>query len=356
MQNSADIIRHRLHNQRLSQTGFSDPAEVVGWLGAVQSQDYNGAKWALGLRLQNATDADVEQAFTDGKMLRTHVMRPTWHFVTPADIHWMLALTAPRVKALTQYYWKQFELDEAEFSEANTIVTKALEGSKHLTRAELGVILGQAGISADDPMRVGHMLFRAELDGLVCSGARRGKQQTYALLDERAPQTRTWERDEALAEFARRYFTSHGPATVQDFTWWSGLTAGEAKEALELAKTQLESESVDGQTYWFSATSPINPAAPADYLLPPYDEYTVAYKERGAFLDPIHNEAAGNGIFDPVIVLGGRIVGTWKRTFKKATVIIEALPFVPFMPEQSAAFEVAAQRYGAFHEVTVVLA
>src|SRR6266498_1240353 len=181
-----DILRQRLHNQLLSQTKFIQPSQVVAWLGAVQSQDYAGAKWALAQRTEGLTDAAIEQAFADGEILRTHVLRPTWHFVTPTDIRWMLELTAPRVRAAMAYMDRQLALDKAIFKKSNAALVKALRDSKQLTRSELTSVFQQAHINVDG-LRLGHILMHAELDGIVCSGGRRGKQFTYALLDERAP-------------------------------------------------------------------------------------------------------------------------------------------------------------------------
>jgi hypothetical protein len=350
------IADQRLMNQRLVSTGFTRPADVVGWMGAVQAQEYALAKWALGLRMVSATDALIEQAFAEGQILRTHVLRPTWHFVTPADIRWMLDLTAPRVKAATLYYYRQYELDDAVFARSNDVLAKALEGGKHLTRAELGRVLDAAGIRADDAMRVAHLVGQAELDGVVCSGPRRGKQHTYALLAERAPNARRLSRDEALAELARRYFTSHGPATLQDYVWWSGLTITDARTGLELVRSELVQEAIDGEACWLSpATPPMNVAVGTTFLLPVYDEYAVAYKDRGAILDPAYTEAAGNGIFSSPIVMHGRVVGIWKRTFRKNAVVIEAEPFTPFTPAEQAGFEEAARRFGSFLGLPVVL-
>jgi hypothetical protein len=212
-----EIAHQRLHNQLISRQTFEKAGDVVGWLGAVQAQDYAAAKWAVGQRVQEATDVAIDRAFADGAILRTHVMRPTWHFVTPADIRWMLQLTAPRVNALNASYYRQRALDDDIFKRSNAILAKALQGGKQLTRTELASVLQQAGIATGDLLRLTYLMIRAELDGVLCSGARRGKQFTYALLDEQAPQAKSLERDEALAELTRRYFTSHGPATLQDF-------------------------------------------------------------------------------------------------------------------------------------------
>src|SRR6266487_1491890 len=262
-----DIAYKRLHNQLITQQTFEKADDVVRWLCAVQAQDYAAAKWALGLRMQNSTDDMIEQAFTDGTILRTHMMRPTWHFVLPADIRWMLALTAPRVKAAIAYYSRTLGLDDTIFTQSNTLLAKALQGGKQLTRAELVSVLQRAGIATDNLQRIGHIIVRAELEGIICSGARRGKQFTYALLDERAPQARMLDRDEALSELARRYFTSHGPATLQDFVWWSGLTIADAKTGLEMVRSQLMHEVVDSQTYWRSTSmTPANDLSQTIYL------------------------------------------------------------------------------------------
>src|SRR6266571_3866 len=234
-----NIAHRRLHNQHITRRTLETPQALVEWLGAVQAQDFAAAKWALGLRLQGVTDEDIEQAFTDGAILRTHVMRPTWHFVSPADIRWLLALTAPRVNTVNASWYRKLELDDALFLSSNAVLAKALQGGKQLTRPELVSVLQQAGIATGDVLRFTYIMIRAELDGIVCSGARQGKQFTYALLDERAPQARTLDHDEALAEFARRYFTGHGPATLQDFVWWSGLSVADARAGLDMVKSQL---------------------------------------------------------------------------------------------------------------------
>ncbi len=356
MMTTLDIAHQRLHNQHIAGTPFEKPSDVVQWLGAVQAQDYAGAKWAVAQRTHGITDADMDQALADGTILRTHVMRPTWHFVAPADIRWMLTLTAPRVNALNAYYYRKLELDDAVFAQSNAVLAKALQGGKQLTRPELASTLQQAGIATDDLLRFGHIMGRAELDAVVCSGALRGKQHTYALLDERAPQAKTLERDEALAELTGRYFTSHGPATVQDFVWWSGLTTADAKAGLEMAKTHLVQEVIEGQTYWLSPSMPTaKVASPTAHLLPVYDEYTVAYKDRSAVLDPVYAKQAGNGIFSPVIVIDGKIVGTWKRTFKNGAVVIASNPFTAFTAAENQTLAAAARRYGEFLGMPVVL-
>src|SRR5260221_6650494 len=254
-----DIAYQRLHNQLITQRTFEKPGDVVQWLGAVQAQDYAAAKWAVGLRLQGVTSDDIEQAFAAGAILRTHLMRPTWHFVSPADIRWLLALTAPRIYAASAYYNRKLELDDAGFRCTNAVLANALQGGKQLTRDELASALQQAGIATEGEQRVTYIMMRAELDGIICSGARRGKQFTYALLAERAPHARMLARDEALAELTMRYFMSHRPATIQDFVWWSRLTVADAQAGLAMATSHLQQETIHGQTYWTSPSTTPTP-------------------------------------------------------------------------------------------------
>ena len=352
-----DIARQRLRNQRITEGKLRTPSEVVGWLGAVQAQDYAGAKWALGMRLQNATDDAVDQAFAEGAILRTHLLRPTWHFVTPADIRWMLALTAPRVHAANATMYRKLELDNALFKRSNAALVKALHGGQQLTRDELREALERAGVATAGELRMGYLLMPAELDGLVCSGARRGKQFTYALLEERVSPAKPLAHAAALTELARRYFISRGPATVQDFAKWSGLTLADARHGLEAVQTQLQHEMVDGQTYWFSTSMPAKESSPTAYLLSIYDEYISGYKDRSAIGSPRHAarlSAMGNAL-TYIVILDSQIVGTWKRTFKKEAVVIEINLFIRLTKTQNRAIAVAAERYGAFLNLPVVM-
>ena len=352
-----DILRLRLHNQLLSQTKFTQPSQVVAWLAAVQSQDFAGAKWAIAQRTTGLTEAAIERAFADGEILRTHILRPTWHFVTPVDIGWMLVLSAPHVRAAMAYMNRQLELDTAIFKKSNSVLKKTLRGNQHLTRSELGQVLQRAGVPVDG-LRLGHLMARAELDGIICSGARRGKQHTYALLEERAPQTKTLENDEALAELTKRYFTSHGPASLSDFVWWSGLTITDARKGIESVKPQFDHETIGNQTYWFVPTKPAELPHPTVHLLPDYDEYTVAYTDRAAIFDVTHTDkldARESFLAQYTILLDGRVAGTWKRTLKKNEVVIELTPFSTMTDDQNQAIIAATQQYGNFLGLPVVL-
>jgi hypothetical protein len=342
------IAQQRLCNQHLTLADFAQPADAVAWFGAVQAQDYTGALWAVGQRMPSASAASVEQAISDGSIVRTHPMRATWHFVAAADIRWLLPLIAPRNRTRHTYRQRELELDAATLAKSTDVFAKTLQGGQQRTRPELAAVLAQAGISPAG-QRMVYLLMYAETEGIICSGARRGKQFTYALLEERVPLYQPLARAEALAELVRRYFTSHGPATVPDFCWWSSLTTAEARVGLEAAKTQLVQEKIDGQTYWRAPTTPSAPPdAPTAYLLPPYDEYTVAYRDRSAVLEPAHMEVTRNGIFSPIIVVDGLVVGTWKRSFSKRAVTVETSPFVALTPEQERAVAAATQRYQRF--------
>ena len=353
-----DIALQRLKNQRLSLPDLKKPADVVHWLGAVQAQDYYAAKWALGLRMHAATDEVIEKAFAAGEILRTHVMRPTWHFVTPVDIRWLLKLTAPRVHAANGHYYRKLELDQAVFKLTNKAITKALRGGRQLTREALRAAVQRAGVRTDDLLRFNFILLRAELDGVICSGARQGKQFTYALLDERVPETKSRSRDQALADLTRRYFTSHGPATVPDFVWWSGLTVKDANSGLDMVQSHLSKEVIDSKTYWrSSAMLPEKRVARVAHLLPAFDEYLISYKDRSAAVETNNDKETprGNMIFNSAIVIRGRVVGSWKRSLEGESVRITLNYFAPLSKAQRQLVADAADRYGAFLGLAVVL-
>lgn len=349
---NSDIARQRLASQRIGATSFEKPAEVVGWLGAVQAQDYLGALWAIGLRMRAAIEAEVERAIAERAIIRTWPMRGTLHFVAASDVRWMLRLLTPRVVAgSARRLRQQFGLDEVAIKRSRNALARALGGGKQLARNSMYEVLEAARISTAGGRGL-HILSRLAQDGFICFGAREGRQHTFALLDEWSPPAgRTLERDEALAEVARRYFTSHGPATLQDFAWWSGLTASDARAGLEMVKSQFVREEIDGQVYWLAAsTQAVKARVPRVHLLPAYDEYTVAYKDRLAILDPAHAGETnhGYGILSPVIVADGQVVGNWKRAFAKDAVVITPSPFKKFNAAETRAFDEAASRYRKF--------
>jgi hypothetical protein len=347
---SESVAHWRLRAVRLSGPRFDAPSEAVGWLGAVQSQDYGPAKWSVGQRTAAASDAGLDRAFAEGTILRTHVLRPTWHFVLPAEIRWLLELTGPRVHALNAYYYRQLGLDREVLEKATALLVGALRGGNQLTRKELAAVVEGAGV-ATKGFRFAYILMNAELNGVICSGALRGKQHTYALLDERAPRARRLDRDEALAELTLRYFTSHGPATEKDLRWWSSLTAAEVAKGLELVAPRLGREVVDGVTYWFGEPPPPPEATPTVHLLQGFDEYLVGYSESKWVLDvagTARSRIQDRSVPNHVLILDGQVAGHWKRTLRRGSVTIEAVLYAPFDDAQTAALHAAADRHGEF--------
>lgn len=343
----AAIATLRLKNQQLLNPAFKKPEELVTWMGAVQAQDYAGAKWAVGVRTTETSDHSIEQAIDRGKIIRTHVLRPTWHLVSPMDIRWMLMLTAPRIHAFAAFGYRKMELNDAIFKRANKALTKALQGGKHLTRIELAIVLQQAKIQTDE-LRMIHILMHAELDAVICNGPRQGKQFTYALLDERVPKTKTIKQEEALIHLTMRYFKSHGPATLADFTWWSGLTAKDAQKGLQLIQSTLVSEVVLKKTYWMTPETAAIKNKSGIYLIPAFDEYTVAYKDRSLVLDAAAAKKTGNGIFKPLLVIDGQVKGFWKRNDKKGSSRVDLTPFEKLNAEETKKVNAEMKRYSSF--------
>ena len=351
-----EIAHRRLAAQHLTDPpAVATAADVVRRLGAVQAQDYAGAKWALGLRGRGCTDAAVEQAVNDGSIVRTHVLRPTWHFVAPEDVRWMLALTAPRIKAAMASHDRTLGLDDAVYRRSNAAIASALRGGKQLTRAELAQVLRRARVDTAGPQRLGRLVMRAELDAIVCSGARRAKQFTYALLDERVPPAAPLARDEVLLELTRRYFATRGPATAGDFAWWSGLTVADAKKGIQLAGPALDRETVGDRTYWSdaAAASRKEPAkrSPRAHLLPNYDEYFIGFKDRRAIAQRLGSAklvTGGNALIGNVVVVDGQLVGAWARRMEKECVVVELNLMTPLTTLEARAVRSAVEAYGAF--------
>jgi hypothetical protein len=343
------IVSQRLRNQRLTATEFKRPVEVVRWLGAVQAQDFAAAKWAIAQRMQNATNESIEQDFNDGRIIRTHVMRPTWHFVAPQDIRWLLELTAPRVNIASGSAYRKFELDDRVFKQTTKVLTRALKGGKYLTRSSLKNILNESGVPADNPIRLGYILIRAELDAVICSGPRDGKQFTYGLLEERVPQTKRIDREKALATLTQRYFTSHGPATVQDFMWWSGLTAIDAKTGINMLERRLTKTSDGDKVFWGPKDGEtVTRRAGAASLLAEFDEYVVAYKDRTAVLDSNDRSAMANGLLGRTVLIDGKLVGSWKQMKEKGFQKISVQLIRALTESERLAIAKAADRYAKF--------
>jgi Winged helix DNA-binding domain len=346
----SDVSNIRLNSQQIGVAKFNTVKDVVNWMGAMQAQDYAMAKWAIGVRLPNSLDQVISASIDSGDILRTHLLRPTWHFVSNDDIFWILELTAHQIKGSFKSRHIQLGLSEAVLRKSNIVIEKALRGGTHLSREELMVELGKAKI-ATDLNRASHLFAWAELDGLICSGATKGGKQTYALLEERVPNKTTFTKEEALATLANKYFTSRCPATLKDFKWWSGLSVSDAKHALELVASEFISEKIGSQIYWYANSDSV-PYVNKDavYLLPAYDEFIISYKDRSASLlvETQNKTVSNNGIFRPVIVVNGQVKGTWNRKVKKDKVVVEAEFFEKPSKTAKSLIEEATIQYGHF--------
>ncbi|MEY4876967.1 MAG: hypothetical protein RL708_2116 [Bacteroidota bacterium] len=357
------IPHHRLHTQQIAQQQFQQPNELLNWMGAMQAQDYEMSKWAVALRLQpqanskfnqpspigegkgevkqqnefGISENKIETALNNGELIRTHILRPTWHIVAPENLRWMLDLSAPQLSRTLNSYSKSVGMDAKTLLQSEKIILKLLAQKNHCTRDEIMALLQSEKINTDN-YRSAHIMFHAELNGLVCNGIRKGKENTYALLDERIPASKKINRDEALAKLATIYFQSHSPATLKDFSWWSGLNQTDAKKAIDFISKNLEKIEVDEQTYFVSVNEKNIPLAPFKggitanaeiHLLPAFDEYIISYNHRFDVIDKIHSSKAftNNGIFKPMIVQDGKIIGIWKRTIAGKKLKTEIFPF-----------------------------
>lgn len=344
--NSSDIAGLRLASQQISSARCADAAALVAHMGAMQAQDHGHALWGIGLRVPGADIAHVRAAIASGAVVRTWLLRGTLHFVAGADLRWMLALLAPRNVAGMAGRHRQLGLDEDLFAAAGKLLAKALRG-KTMTRGALFALLDAKGIATTGQRGI-HILWRLAHQGLICFAAHEGKQPAFALLDEWLPEAGpALPRDEALAALAQRYFASHGPATLADFAWWSGLTMADAKLAVA-GSDALEQVDINAKRYWMAQGAAAAPhPAGGVFLLPGFDEYLLGYKDRTDLLDPQFAERivpGGNGVFKPMIVVDGRIVGTWQR----GADALAPQPFVPLKRAASKALAAAVQRYQAF--------
>jgi hypothetical protein len=349
--NASEMLQLRLNSQMLLPESAWSVQEVVSRMGAMQAQDYTSMKWAIGCRAQGSTENEVEAALDNGNLLRTHVLRPTWHVVAANDIRWMVELTAPRIRNRMKPRDRQLGLTPEIIKKSKSILVKAMEFGNHKTKEELDLLWKEASIPTTE-YRDAHLLMHAELDGLICSGKSIGKNRTYALMDERVPERQQVSRDEALARLATSYFNGHGPATMQDFIWWSGLTVGEAKQALESVKFEFQSETVGSQTFLFP-NNVFVPAPQKDLVhpLPAFDEFIIAYQDRTATLIPeqFQKIVSNNGVFRPALLLDGKVVGVWSRAAKKDRIDVEITLFMVLRPQILENIKDAFVRYGHFH-------
>ena len=346
-----NIARLRLSNQRITGRKCEDPAEVVKWLGAVQAQDFLGSLWAIGLRTRNASETDIELALAKRTIVRTWPMRGTLHIVPASDVRWMLSLLAPRILARNSARLKrEYGLDGDILARSRKILSRALRGGKKLTRGAVYETLESAGVVVSGQRGI-QILWCLAHEGLLCLGAREWKQQTFVLMEEWVPETGELDREEALARLTQRYFISHGPATIRDYQWWSGLTAAEAARGLAMVKRTLTCVVIGGQTYWMAESMPAKFTAVSQvHLLPPFDEFTVAYKDRTAAMHPSYMKrgVVGFGINSPSIVVGERVVGTWGRVLSKQKVFVVPGSTLSAKKVTRDGLTRTAQRYGKF--------
>ena len=344
------IAARRLLNQRIAGEKAPTPEAAVAWMGALQAQEYHQGVWAAGLRTAAGRLAEVERAIAEGKIARTWPMRGTLHFVPVEDAGWMTAISAERMLAGARTRRRQLGIEDAALEGSARVFEAALSGGRLETRGALMERLEQAGISTEG-QRGYHLLWHAAQNGLICVGPNLGKQQSFAWLTDWAARPRRLSREEGLGELARRFFRSHGPATQADFAWWAGLTGADVRKGLEAAREDLTSETIEGSEYWSGAPGR-DLAVETDrvHLLAGFDEYLLGYTERGAVLAKEHADRVApgaNGLFKPILVVGGAVAGTWQRAVKKKQVEINCQVFggveVP-----KAGLEAAALGYAEF--------
>lgn len=346
-----DIRALRLASQHLAGAKMGSAEGVIKHFGATQSQDFIAVKWSVGQRVINSSEEKFVADFSSGKILRTHVLRPTWHIVAQENIRWMLELTAPRIKSQSAYMLRQIGVDDHLILKSNEIITDALSSGIHLTKTELKAELQRNKIDVTNLLKVTYLIMMAEVEGLICSGRIKGKQQTYALISERAPKAKLLPKDESLAKLAGIYFESHGPASIKDFIWWSGLSAADAKFALQASKSKLSFVKVEGTDYFFSRSSELMPQQKSVNLISCYDEYTIAYSDRSAALDKSiikKVDERNNILFNNTILVDGVITGAWKRSIKTDYLEISARLFRPLSDREKTMLKESAGGYAKF--------
>lgn len=355
--NFKTLAQYRLVNQQLTSPSLKTAGELVHWMGAMQAQDYAGAKWSIGVRLGGMTDAGVEEAVVKGEIIRTWALRGTWHWVAPADVHWMVGFVCARIQQKYAKNLRDEGLEKSHIKKANNILVKSLQGGQCLTREELAEQFGKKGIKTSN-YGVGHLLLQASMEGLICMGPRKGKQFTHVLLDEWVPEAVRTNPAEPLAELAGRYFKSHGPATVRDFMWWAGITLTEARRGVDMVQDKLLSVAVNGETYWHAAELPEPAGKSTVCMLPGFDEFLLGYSDRSVIINEAHAHRlamTANGQFSATIVAGGQVEGVWKRTLGTKEVKIERDYFEKTSKKLVGAVDKATKAYGKFLGLKPVL-
>lgn len=346
-----EISDARLISQKINAPEDFNAKDIVSWMGAMQAQDYAMAKWAIGVRLRGSTDKSIQTSLDKGEILRIHLLRPTWHFVSSDDIYWMLQLSSQKIKSSLKTRHRELELSEPVHNKTRTIIERMLSGGENLTRDKLATEFLKAGIRTDEN-RLSHILFRAEMDGIICSWPLKEKKLSYSLLEERVPQKRELSKEEALAELAKRYFQSRCPATIQDFIWWSNLSKSDAKRAVDFVKPYFITESFNSAEYLLPTGFPGSlEKNNSVHLLPAFDEFLIGYRDRSSTLSMVNNKKAisNNGIFYPTIVVNGQVSGVWKRNVKGNKAVIQTDLFTATNKLINKEVEKAADRVHSFY-------
>jgi hypothetical protein len=347
------IAGRRLHGQLLRGPGPAEPEDVVAHLTAMQAQDHGYARWSVAQRMSGSPAAPaVDRAFSEGRILRTHVLRPTWHYVAARDLRWLIGLSGPRVQAANARRYHDLGLDARTLSRSAGLIAEAIAQGPQ-TRRELAAIVERHGISAEGE-RITYILMHAELTAVICSGPMKGKQHTYAAFGQRVPPKPGPDRDEALGELAWRYFSTRGPATLSDFSWWSGLGARDAREGLDMVQTRLASHNADGRTYWFADHSIPRTRRPQIDLVQCYDEVIISYGQtrdtlqttHAAFPVPRHIQG-----FRHILLIDGRLLGHW-RTHPANSTLIETRVTRPLNDTEQIALHRATESYRRFTNAT----
>lgn len=343
----SEIILNRLINQQIATPVYTSPKDLTNWMGALQAQDYNMVKWAIGMRLKDCNENTVQDAINKGELIRTHVLRPTWHFVSSDDVYWMLALNAEKIKSSMRARHNFLGLNPEIIKKSQSKIIKMLEEVDFLERDEIINRLFETKI-VSDTHQVYHILTFSELDGLICSGPEINNKPTFTLLEKRVPVKIKYTREESIALLTKKYFQSHGPATIKDFVWWSGLNNTEAKKGIEMNKPEIKFVTEGMDNYWYFAE---NSDTGIDnyqiYLLPAFDEFIISYRERKFIIadDNYSKLISNNGIFRPVIIFKRQAIGTWKRTVRKKTKEIDLLLFENTMKLSAKSLRQSLKKY-----------
>lgn len=349
--NTSELLNIRLYNQLLTTHSLKEPQEIVSWMGAMQSQSLDLAKWAIGTRLENKTVADIDETLNTGKVIRTHILRPTWHFVSAEDIHWMYDLSNPRLKPIYQSYARMIQVEEEFIYRTIPFLEGMLQGGNHFTKQEITEALACRNIVCDINA-LNQVINYAEMEGIVVNGRLKGKQQTFTLLEEFAPCKQKLHKEEALERLARKFFTSHAPATINDFAWWSGLSLTECKQALDMIKNDFICETANGRSFWMKSDIKTPPADEnSALLLPPFDEFVVSYKDRSELIEENHygKVMTKNGLFSPTVMLNGEIIGSWKKSIRKGSPKVELSFFEKTSKKVQQLFEPAIKQVEDFY-------